>query len=524
MDLQDAALWTASRLGLVEETARIYDNLIGIPELPQIDSEISSYTSNVNKRGEVLLPLIYGRGGLNTYIDCLLAHAFRIRGYEPTLLLCNADLEMCYPKKWAPDETTACELCHFYGENLLDRFGLEYQYFNDIDTSSNTCIEGETYRGVNVESHALAYTRAYLQKYHIDRKDEYEQKLLDRFERSARILTDVAHHMLDNNNFDAVVSNNPSYIIGGSFLETAEMYDVPGWSVGVGYKPQSLLLGNQSNRSALSTYENNQTVKDRLSTPLTDDEYKKIDKYMNNRMDGEEVLFDHSKLGDESFSSERGEKIYGAFTNLLWDASLTADDTRAFEDVFEWIKTSISYFRDHPSQKLYIKTHPAETLRGTNESISSWIDHNISVPKNVTILNPDTKVNPYDFMMEVDTGIVWNSTAGLEMSYLGTPTIVAGSTHYRGFDFTYDASNSAEYISFLSSDVELDNEMRSRAKRYAHLLFIERHIEFPFFESTDGNFRFLPVNHKELTLGNTHVDLLVEAIITDTPVPEIKKS
>lgn len=522
--IQDIGIDVADKLGVVRPLAKAYDSVFGIEKFPEVENKIRNYEM-ADKKGEVLIPLVMGRNDFGTYTDCILAHAFRVRGYEPTILLCDQNLDMCLAKQWTSSERAACEICNFMGTEFLQRFGLEYTPLADFDAARKTYdASGKEYRGVDIDGVAISSTRAYLKIYNLDRFPESEA-IYNRFKKSAKMLTDVAFELFQRGDYDAVMSNNSAYLVGSVFLRVGKQFDVPSWDIDVGFRSQSVLCGNASNRSSLPTFPDQNSASKRLETPLTDEELATIEEFMQDRMAGKGVLFDHAQLSSDTFTLQNDDTTFGAFTNLPWDGSLTATNQKAFEDVFTWIDETVSIFTENPDLRLYIKTHPAEVLRTTNESFYDYLTEEHSLPENIEVLPPDTSTNPYEFMAAIDRGLVWNSTTGLEMSYLGVPVIVSGDTHYRGYGFTFDPADGTEYRDFiLREDLELTTEMNRLAKRYAHHLFIERHINFPYYDTVTGDFRPVTPTHDELTRGNTNIDLLINSILDDNPVPETRKA
>lgn len=513
MDIKSAGLSLASRLDVVRTAAAFYDTTVGIPDLPKVDDKVSNYNiPEGQKKGEILIPVVQGRRGFGSFKDCLIAHAFRIRGYEPVVLLCDADLDMCFAKRWAPNEKAACDVCCYIGESLFERFGLDPIRMDEIGVDLPNSPTKKEHKGVPVQQYAIASSRAYQRKYHIDPNDETTR----RFRNSALYLTDVADKVISQHEFDAVITNDSGYLIGGVFLHVANNKGIPAWDVDVGFRPQTLLCGNKSRRSSLPTYPCNEVVQNRLKRSLSENEKSDVEKFMADRMAGEEVRFNHAQLASKRFTPNTDSTVYGAFTNLPWDASLTATEEAGFKDVFDWLDRTIDIFTSNNSI-LYIKTHPAEALRETNESIYNWILDNYSLPNSINLLKPETEINPYEFMNNIDVGLVWNSTAGLEMSYLGKPVIVAGDTHYRGYGFTNDVDSYSEYKSLLTTPISELTISKEKAKRYCYHLFIERHISFPFYKSNDSNddFNYLPVNHTDLTPGNKNIDKLVTLLLDD---------
>jgi hypothetical protein len=102
------------------------------------------------------------------------------------------------------------------------------------------------------------------------------------------------------------------------------------------------------------------------------------------------------------------------------------------------------------------------------------------------------------------------------MAYEGLPVVVGGDTHYRGFGFTTDPTDPAAYRSTLADldSLSATPETRRRARRYAHLLFVGKHVDFPYC-TTEGakSYRLRPVEHDALAPGADPWDRIVESIL-----------
>ena len=88
-----------------------------------------------------------------------------------------------------------------------------------------------------------------------------------------------------------------------------------------------------------------------------------------------------------------------------------------------------------------------ESKRTVLDSINSKF---ISLPKNIKIIPPNTKISPYSLFPFIDVGIVYNGTVGLEMSTQGIPVVVAGNAHYGKKAFTYDISTKKDRKLYVS--------------------------------------------------------------------------
>jgi hypothetical protein len=95
-------------------------------------------------------------------------------------------------------------------------------------------------------------------------------------------------------------------------------------------------------------------------------------------------------------------------------------------------------------------------------------------------------VNTYDLIESAHVGLVYTSTAGLEMAMHGVPVVTAGRTHYRGKGFTDDPDSLPAYFDALDRRLAeppgrlLSPDQVELAWRYAHRFFFEFPFAFPW--------------------------------------------
>jgi len=534
MDWKRRALAIVARWGydpyLIDAYTRIQEP---IAHDFDVDPSVREFTPSADElRGDVLLPLTQGSDAVVSYSYCILAHAFRVRGYRPIVPLCNADLDLCIKKEHRPDDLSTCALCTYYGENLLEAFGIDYLRMGDASAISESVreipaddIHSVEYRGVDVSGRAKATARRFLKKRLLDYDDPYEREVYRRFLRSGMDIVDYANELFDRYGVRATVAHHPTYIYGGLYLSVAEQRDVPAITVQPGYSDQTLHFGNYRNRSGLPQFTPRDRVEEFIQEPLSEEQTEEIDRLMDARSAGEGVRIHPSADSEARLGLGDYENVVGLFTNLMWDASLEAEAI-TFTSAYSWVSTTIEYLRHQENAALVIKAHPAEEILRTEVGMVKWIRDNYDpLPENVVLLPPDTDVSPYKLMNQIDAGVVFNSTLGLEMPYYGVPVVVVSDTHYRGLGFTYDASTVEEYFDLLDSldELEVTDGMRARARRYAHFLLVRKQIVFPFYTQNGTEIELLPVNHEDVADSEVF-DAVVEAVLADDLVltPELE--
>lgn len=486
-----------------------------------IDNAITDYKMD-DMNGKILFPLVRGHWVTPSYYQAILSHAFRTRVYEPIVLLCYNDLPMCHRKSPDNEGVSVCDGCNFYGNRLLDEFGISPMPLSDIKVENqnfkpHSIDEEIVYRGIRISKFARSSTRKFFRRYTLDRDNGYQRSVYERFLTSAAKHVDICNQLIEEKELDAVIGFDPVYDISGAYLAVAKGHEIPTYSVDSGWRDGYILFGKQSqnkpNKNPHPQFTDPELVRDQLNQPLDQFKIEEIEFIMSERESGDPSKVPEVPHSDAGTSMRFGEydTTVGMFTNLIWDGSLEIE-TAPFPDVFDWIYTTIDYFIDS-NEALIIRTHPVEAIRGTNEPVAAAIRGRYDeLPENIFLIDPSDDVNSYRLMDNIDVGLVYNSTIGLEMAYNNLPVIVGGDTHYREFGFTYDPDTPEEYIDILGKleNLEPKPETNKRARRYAYLLFVQKHIEFPFHLGD--------VSHDDIKPGNENFDFMIERILENEPV------
>jgi len=484
-------------------------------------------------RGEVLLPITQGGStNANTYIYGVLAHAFHARGYRPITVLCDTDLDLCFRKTPENNDETVCAMCQRSGEDVLDAFGLEPLVLSELvesraypDPWRLDDVENVTRHGVDVASFARANTYRFLKKYRIDLNDDYERSVYLRFLESALRIAEAADRIYEEHDIDATVALMSAYIYGGIYLAMAEDRGIESRTFRKGYIDLTLCIGDTKNEAGNALYTDGEVVRQELSEPLTETRAELLDEIMEGRVSGETAR-QHQIQGASGTidRDEEGEFLVGLFPNVPWDAALDLYHV-TFDSPFEWLEATVDHLGGREEVSMVLKPHPGE-IRAVESRwgrVSTWVEEELQpLPDNVQVLKPETDVSPYELMAEIDAGIVYMSTVGMEMAYRDVPTVMVGNTHYRGQGFTFDPDTPEEYTELLDSlaDLRMDESMREAARRYLYLLFVQKHLSFPYYRTEDVFGRHtqpLPVTHDGV-LESEALEAIVEGIIDGRPV------
>lgn len=529
MNIKRRGLVLAARLDLDQELIEAYDELSGVSwaEFPA-DDEVRTYELPEDERkGDVLFTLIPAYDSL-CYRFGVLGHAFRTRGYRPVFLYDDLDLP-ARPEFTVNDSEQLTAIRYRYrARQFFEAFGFESVAIGEFAESENydrlvaNAADGVSYRGVNLSGCAKASTRKYLKRYSIDLSDPEISRQYEQFFRGAAMLADTSKAVFEKYDIAATVVNESSYIQGFVPLAVSRDAGVPTYSDGFGYRSGHLIFGSAANRNHMSQFAARDVVEAALDSELTPEENDEVDAVISGWRNNEIANMDYANRTGESVDAD-ADTLVGLFTNLLWDGALEPDQA-LYDDVYEWLRETIDIFGDQPDTHLVIKPHPAEHLRGTNESVGDWVRREYdSLPENATLLPPDTDIDTYELFTDLDLGLVYASTVGLEMVCDGLPVVTSGYPPYGGFEITYDPETKPEYREFITSPGSHDcsEERQSRARRYFHFLFFCKHFEFPYYGGAgvgDNSPESSEIRHRELTPGKEPWDSIVEQILAGEEV------
>lgn len=441
---------------------------------------------------KILFNTVVGKYMGITYIEGAIAKSLQIRGNNVKILTCGGGLNMCtaYHRIDLPPNPWSCKNCINFSKKFYDITGLPFstykEYIKDeeLDVIKNKVNEMTLnecknlfYKDVEVGSHAITSVQRYF-KGEKTSKESYEHIL--RLELINSIIsTEVAEKVLKKEKPDVLVTSHGCYSSWGSITEYFRNKDVRVCVWGSGENNTLTFDMHKSNEYFKKYFE--EIRKKRL---LNKEEEKELNDFLEKRIKGDEGQvslygFSESKKGEleKYFMFDKYDKTYVMFPNVPWDAAVLSADS-AFKDIYDWIFYSIEAFKHKPNFQLIIKIHPSEikVMESKRTVLDNINDKFITLPNNIKIIPPTTKMSPYSLFPFIDVGIVYNGTVGLEMSIQNIPVVAAGNAHYGKKGFTYDVSAKEGYLDVLFGVISPLPNQRNLAKAYAYFHFIKKFI------------------------------------------------
>ncbi|QLH76832.1 hypothetical protein HZS55_05720 [Halosimplex rubrum] len=475
----------------------------------EVDDKVQRFRlRKQERRGYVFFPLIPAYRTLCLRFG-VLGHAFKIYGFEPVMMYDDLSLPVGTGTTiQAENERAKREIHRYRAKKYCEKFGLksvsvstalDNDYQQPAKTIESEQIEPYTYRGIDISGYAAASTRKYLKRYSLDLTNQDTRTTYERFLRSGMILADAVCEVIDRYDPDYTIVNEPCYIQGGVPLELCQAAGTKVYTQKRGYHEGEMLFGRSTNRHPMGQYADERLTTKAVETDLTDKEREHIQKIMEKRESGDITEVQYTPEDGNSMDTQR-KKMVGVFSHLLWDGALEPDQA-IYGNLYDWLDDTIRVGAEMDDVQFVIKIHPAESFRGTNESVLDWLDENHHpLPDNFVVLQPDTNVNTYALIRKLDAGIVYASTVGLEMAFNGVPVITGGFPPYHGFGLTYDPSSQAEFRKKIREidDLKCHNQMKLRAERFAHFLFECKHLKFPYISNKNGSNSGVIVEHDKI--------------------------
>jgi hypothetical protein len=146
--------------------------------------------------------------------------------------------------------------------------------------------------------------------------------------------------------------------------------------------------------------------------------------------------------------------------NKDWDTSLYGEQITGLKAIIESLKDKKSLY---PSLKLYIRIHP-----NLQKASPTLIDELMRLGNEfVEVIPPESPIDSYALLMHCNKVLTFGSTMGIEATFWGKPSILAGNAFYSEVGGTYNPVSHDEVIQFLL-DYDLQAKPKENAIMYGH--------------------------------------------------------
>jgi hypothetical protein len=464
--------------------------------------------------------------------ESLIAQSLRLRGARVTFVTCGGGREICDRVNISEGPPLPCRTCTGYVEPALAAHGFSKRTLASfsttskgdvwpvIDTLTTTELRDVEYQGFplgqTLESSIswfLLSTRA--------SQDPLSGPISRSFLREGRRVVEQCERMLKELRPDTLVLLN-----GMLFFESIAMAVAQGLGIDVvtyerGHRAGTLFF--RRGEIPAPRYDISELWSSLRTVPLTPVQDDELDGYLNARSAGRSADMPFRFEAADMTSHSPG-RLAVLFTNVTWDTAALDRDI-GFDGIRDWLGSAIRLMEARAEDRLVVRIHPAEhhiSGHRSREMLGRFISQQFpNLPPNVAIVPADDPADSYSLMKQADVGLVYTSTAGLELALDGKPVVVAGDAHYAKKGFTLDVTSVEEFVETTCK--VLDDPCSYKpdvpaARRYAYAFFFTAMIPFPLANEPLPGLVHLEARHRvDLLPGaDPGIDRICDGILGDT--------
>lgn len=419
--------------------------------------------------------------------ESVIGHALRLRGADVHFLTCGGELEICDRSNTYEAPPMPCTSCSRYTTTSLEAHGFALHKIRDgwtehtsswpeLDALPMSALGSVVDDGLSLGEIVDIPLRWFLCAANVA-EDPLGGVTARAFLRSARRIAAGITRALDTVQPETMLLLNGLFLFEGIAWALAKQRGIDVVTYERAFRKETLVFS----RDVPAGFYDFGGDWD-PERPLTAAEAEELDAYLARRRGG--AAFDQYWRFQEHEENGRGGRLVVLFTNLTWDTAVIGRDD-GFEDIRTWLDFVVAQFMVRPEDRLVIRIHPSEVRlpgKRTRDALGDHLARSFpDLPSNIEIVGPNDLRNSYGLMDACDVGLVYSSTAGLELALAGKPVIVGAQVHYRGKGFTIDVSSREDLARAVQECLEgttpaVDVE---RARRYAHFFFFRAPIAAP---------------------------------------------
>jgi len=503
----------------------------------------------------VLIATAVGAHTQFTIIETALAIALTLRGARADLLMCDAALPACLRAKVSQPEPAdlvagriieiSCPDCMAKGRKVMDVPGLERVELSGLITPEEAATATSLSRTLTVEEiaayrageaaigeHARAGALRYFGVGDLAGEPLGEGVLRRYFEAALRTAF-AARRAVEDGRYDIVLTNHGIYAPHGIINAVARASGARTVAWHTAYRRQCVIFSHDDSYHHTLMWEPTSAWE---TMPWSDTDEAAIMAYLDSRRNGSRDWIYFNRTPDEDAGAwlraggvDPAKPLIGMLTNVVWDAQLHYP-ANAFPSMIDWMVKTVGWFRDHPDLQLLIRVHPGELAPPGGVTKSRQLaEAEIrkafpSLPANVFIVGPESKLSTYALMDRCSTAIIYGTKTGVELTSVGMPVIVAGEAWIRNKGVTVDAADEADYYRILKTlpwSHRLDVATTGRARRYAYHFFFRRMIPLGFLryrEELSPPFVVKLASLEDLLPGrHPGFDAICDGVLTGSP-------
>ena len=514
--------------------------------IPKLKKQLIFNNTDINKKNlinkKILLPIIETSDHYEIHHILGLAKALEIRGAEIIVLVCDETLPGCELKSFKnQNDRDPCWSCRFNLKNVLELYNFKIirlkQYVDNKDILNYENIAEEFYNNENVVTYFGIKLNQTINDSII--RYFYGDVPKDKSKIKKVIIDHTVTVLITLNAINSITEDFKPEIVINNMIAYSTWEPIYKYLVKNNIEFHTLTTTpydfNVIDLNFFDLYKSKLRYKNFLKFKknkiLNKDELLELNQFLSKRFSGDAELFKTNNYFDnkatnkellkKNLNIDENKRNIFLFSNLYWDVGMS-DRSKLYKDVIIWVYRTIEILKEDKNINLFIKTHPGEvydssgSLTGVKQIIMDKIK---KLPTNVSFIDPEYKIKPYDLFEFIDLGVLFDGTLGLEMLFNDLPIVDVGNTPYNGLGFASEPKNEEEYKKILYGIEPAKKPDRDSLNNFGYFYFMRSHIPWTLTDRHYGNnyngFKFNSLD--EITIGkDKNLDHLCNCILNSS--------
>ena len=451
----------------------------------------------------------YNAWKLHGQWEITILQGLKQRGAQLDYVLCDGLFSDC-DLFWAatsPRPERACTWCQAETTRLVHDAGLDFQWLGRYlapeenrearrwaRSLSPEELATARYEGWDVAAWIESSVHSHLRRSELDVADPDVEKAYRSYLFSGLVACFALERLLDETRPDVLLQFNGRQSSTRVAFELARRRGIRVVTHERGPRSETLALHENGTCTSLKSIRD--VWDDWGDVPLTASELEAIGHHLDERERGVNLswtAFTTAPQQDAEVRAALGlepdRPMWVLFTSSDDEVAAESEWQGSWESQLAWVRATVAYAGQNPGIDLVIRIHPnTGSRRSTGVNVKQLEQferlRDEGLPSNVRMVAPEDEISSYTLMNMATAGLVYQSTAALELACKGKATVVAAGTHITGLPFARTADRPEGYTKILDGVRALpvgkvSQDVRRLALRMAYGLFFRVPVDFP---------------------------------------------
>ena len=450
----------------------------------------------------------YNRWALHGQWEMTILHALRLRGADVSYVLCDGLYTDCdvFWQATDPRPSNACVRCRREVTGLVERLGMDHSWLGrhlrdeerrEAQRWSAALGTADLLRARYGEWDVAAWVtgsiHSHFRSSSLDVGDPRVEAAVRSYLFSGLVACFALERLLDDARPDVLLVFNGRQSSTRVALELARRRGIRVVCHERGPRSETLALAENTHCVDLEPFR--RYWREWKDVPLSERELEEVATHLHEREHGVGLSWkaftaapQHPDTVRAALGLDPARPTWVLFTSSDDEVVAERDWQGDFATQLEWIERTIAHARRNPGIDLVVRAHPntgsARSTGANHRQLEQFERLAHDLPANVRMIAPEQEVSSYSLMEIATVGLVYHSTAGLELACKGRATVVAAGSMVTGLPFVHTVADARRYEALLDELSRVPAgayfpDVARRAFRFAHGRFFRMCVPFP---------------------------------------------